>query len=243
MERRDILIGGMVLVATGTAASVYQPKKKTILQGGTRWVAPPTLLPEPVDPGKLVFFTADEATLVGAIFDRLIPADDLTASATDMGCVTFTDYQLAGPYGQGASRYVAGPFVQGDDYQGNQSPLSPADWYKKGLPAFDAAVRKETRKTFLDLAGDQQDDMLRKLEAGTLSLPDSLDGKTLFQQFLNNVREGFLADPIYGGNRGMTAWKMIGFPGALYDYRDYVNRKGEKLDIAPVSLIGPIAAA
>jgi gluconate 2-dehydrogenase gamma chain len=30
--------------------------------------------------------------------------------------------------------------------------------------------------------------------------------------------EGFFADPIYGGNRNKTAWKMIGYPGlpALY---------------------------
>jgi gluconate 2-dehydrogenase gamma chain len=29
------------------------------------------------------------------------------------------------------------------------------------------------------------------------------------------MREGFLADPIYGGNKGMAAWKMIGFPARL----------------------------
>ncbi len=29
------------------------------------------------------------------------------------------------------------------------------------------------------------------------------------------TQQGFFADPIYGGNRDMVAWKMIGFPGAL----------------------------
>lgn len=242
MDRRDVLVGGMVLVATGTAAAVYRPKQ-TELTGGKRWIAPPTLLPQPVDPNKLVFFTAAEAALVGAIFDRLIPADELSGSASDVGCVTFTDYQLAGPYGQGASRYISGPFQDGDSYQGDQSALSPGQWYKQGLPAIDAAANQAYGKTFLHLSAEQQDEMLRKLEAGTIALAGGLDPKTLFQQFLSNVREGFLADPVYGGNRAMVGWKMIGFPGARYDYRDYIDRKGEKLDIEPVSLIGPIASA
>ncbi len=35
--------------------------------------------------------------------------------------------------------------------------------------------------------------------------------------------EGFFADPLYGGNRDMVSWKMIGFPGARYDYREYIE--------------------
>src|SRR6516225_5963491 len=27
---------------------------------------------------------------------------------------------------------------------------------------------------------------------------------------------------VYGGNRDMAGWKMIGYPGARYDYRDWV---------------------
>jgi len=30
---------------------------------------------------------------------------------------------------------------------------------------------------------------------------------------------------------------MIGFPGARYDYRQYVDRRGENLQLIPVSLI------
>lgn len=241
MERRDVLVGGLVLAATGTAASIYKPQRN-VLVGGKRWMAPPTLLPEPVNPAKLVFFSDAEAKTVGAIFDRLIPADNVSIGASDAGCVTFTDYQLAGPYGRGVTRYAAGPFLKGDDYQGDQTALSPGDWYKKGLVALDAASRNIHGKAFVDLPEDQQDDILKKLEAGEVDLPGGLDPKKLFQQFLSNVREGFLADPIYGGNKGMAGWKMIGFPGARYDYRDVIERKGEVLNLAPVSLIGPVAS-
>ena len=46
------------------------------------------------------------------------------------------------------------------------------------------------------------------------------------------MQKGFFADPIYGGNRDMVAWKMIGFPGARYDYLDWVDRHNERLSVA-----------
>jgi gluconate 2-dehydrogenase gamma chain len=36
----------------------------------------------------------------------------------------------------------------------------------------------------------------------------------------------------------MCAWRMIGFPGARYDYRDWVNRHNELYPHPPVSLEG-----
>ncbi len=48
-------------------------------------------------------------------------------------------------------------------------------------------------------------------------------GKAFFEQLIKDTQQGFFADPIYGGNRDMAAWKMIGFPGARYDYRDWVD--------------------
>ena len=59
-----------------------------------------------------------------------------------------------------------------------------------------------------------------------------------FKQLLDNTMEGFFADPIYGGNRDMVSWKMIGFPGARYDYRPYLSKHNQKLDLEPVSIAG-----
>src|SRR5262249_53638075 len=50
--------------------------------------------------------------------------------------------------------------------------------------------------------------------------------------------EGFFADPVYGGNRDMAGWKMIGYPGARYDYRDWVERHNERYPLPPVSIGG-----
>jgi gluconate 2-dehydrogenase gamma chain len=38
----------------------------------------------------------------------------------------------------------------------------------------------------------------------------------------------------------MVGWKMIGFPGSRYDYRDYVEQRGQKLNIIPVSIVGRV---
>jgi gluconate 2-dehydrogenase gamma chain len=52
------------------------------------------------------------------------------------------------------------------------------------------------------------------------------------------MQQGFFSDPIYGGNRDMCAWKMIGFPGTRYDYREWVGRHNERYPYPPVSIAG-----
>jgi gluconate 2-dehydrogenase gamma chain len=47
--------------------------------------------------------------------------------------------------------------------------------------------------------------------------------------------EGYLSDPAYGGNRGMAAWKMIGFPGAYASYYDLVG-ENVAFNAEPMSL-------
>lgn len=59
-----------------------------------------------------------------------------------------------------------------------------------------------------------------------------------FDQVLTNTMEGFFANPIYGGNKDMVSWKMIGFPGARYDYRDFLTKTDQKLDLVPISIRG-----
>ncbi len=61
-------------------------------------------------------------------------------------------------------------------------------------------------------------------------------GAAFFELILNDTTQGFLADPIYGGNRDMCAWKMIGFPGARYDYRDWVTRHNEPYPYPPIGI-------
>lgn len=239
MDRRQTLKTGLVLMVTATAASIYRPVKAKEFIGGTTWKSPLTQRPRQVKAGQLVYFTAAEASLLGAIHDRLIPADELGIGAVEAGCVTFVDHQLAGPYGRAESNYKLGPYKQGTPEQGNQSPLTPADIYRKGLAELDAYAAQHLGGAFATLSHEKQEQYLEALERGAIAFR-SVDSKSLFALLLQNVKEGYLADPVYGGNKGMVGWKMIGFPGARYDYRDYLDRIGKVITIAPVSLMGDV---
>ena len=234
MDRRKALTSIAQLSALGVAASTNAAilNHKSQRPPGS----PDSGLPAPISKGGYVYFSAGEAKEVGAIFDRLIPADELGMSASDAGCVVYTDRQLAGPFGKAASVYRLGPIKDGTPQQGPQMKQTPAKRYRVGLVGLDTHCRQQFGgKPFSALNEDQQVDILTKMEAGKLSFAGT-DGQEFFALLLQNVQEGYLSDPIYGGNKDMVGWKMIGFPGARYDYRPYVMKKGQPLNLEPVSL-------
>jgi gluconate 2-dehydrogenase gamma chain len=73
------------------------------------------------------------------------------------------------------------------------------------------------------------------LEHGSVKL-DGTDSEAFFKLILTDTQNGFYADPIYGGNKDMAAWRMIGFPGTRYDYTDWVERHNERVPFAPVGI-------
>ncbi|MBB3211642.1 gluconate 2-dehydrogenase gamma chain [Herbaspirillum sp. Sphag1AN] len=231
MRRRYFLLTLAVLAGTAVIA------KAKVIWGGMPWNGPPASPPQPVIADGWKFFTTDEAALAEAIAERLIPADELSIGAKEAGCVVFIDAQLAGDYGKGSYLYLDGPLKQGLPQAGPQFKDGPATRWRVGLAALDKAVRGQYQgKRFVELSPDKQDALINQWEAGSLAL-DGVDAKLFFNLVLWNVREGYFADPIYGGNKDMAGWKLVGFPGAQYDFRDYLNQPGKKLDIQPVSFI------
>ena len=176
--------------------------------------------------------------MLEAVVDRLIPPDGRGPGGKDAGCAVFIDRQLAGPYGRAEGLYTRPPFMPGAATQGYQMPDAPAARYRAGLKALaDYIKAKFSGKSFRDLTPDDQDKMLAGLESGAIVLKD-VKGAELFALLLQNTQEGFFADPIYGGNRDMAGWKLVGFPGARYDYRDWVERHNELYPLPPVSIMG-----
>ncbi|OQP35548.1 gluconate 2-dehydrogenase subunit 3 family protein [Pantoea latae] len=233
MKRREFLTS---VAALGVASSLPMAKAETV-QGGQPWEPGKINTPPAPRKGGLQYLTQQEFDTVGAIAERFIPADELSISGKEAGCATFIDRQLAGDYGSAAAIYRLGRFVKGTPEQGPQSPLTPAQRYRQGLAALDAYTQKTFHQPFVALNGEQQDELLRRMEANQLDLGADVETKVFFELLLQNVREGFLSDPIYGGNKEMASWKMIGFPGARYDFRDLIGKKGKKLNIIPTSLI------
>ena len=192
--------------------------------------------PAPVRPGPWLYFSADEAAAVEAIADRIIPPDPQTPGGKDAGCGVFIDRQLAGPYGRNDGLYREGPFQKGAKQQGPQSAATIAELYRKALAALDQHCRSTFGgKRYAELGDAEKDSVLHDLEDGKIKLND---GGSFFAQILKDVQQGFFADPIYGGNRDMVAWKMIGFPGARYNYLDWIDRHNERFPLPPVSIMG-----
>lgn len=196
--------------------------------------------PERVRPGPWKYFTADEASAVEAIADRIIPPDPQTPGGRDAGCGVYIDRQLAGPYGKNEGLFRAGPFQKGTKSQGPQSPVTRAGLYRTALAELDQHCRSQfSGKRFAELGDVDKDAVLHDLDEGKLNLGNT-DGKVFFDQILKDVQQGFFADPIYGGNRDMVAWKMIGFPGARYNYLDWIDRHNERFPLPPVGIAGSI---
>ena len=119
------------------------------------------------------------------------------------------------------------------------SALTPAALYRAAIRAIDERVANQGgAESFAKLAGADQDAFLKTLEAGKAELGGGVEAKTFFELLLQNTMEGFWSDPIYGGNRDMAGWKLVGFPGARYDHRPYVTRHGERYPLPPVGLKG-----
>jgi len=137
---------------------------------------------------------------------------------------------------------MQGPWRQGTEQQGWQSRFSPAQLYRAAIAGIDAEAQKRQQKTFSQLDASAQDALLTQLEKGEMSLP-GIDVKTFFELLVQNTIEGFLADPLYGGNRDFIGWKLIGFPGPRYNYVAEIDQYGRKYDMPYVSIDGDTTAA
>ena len=181
-----------------------------------------------------LFFDADEARFIEAACERLIPADELGAGALLAAVPTYLDKQLGGAWGAGERLYRSGPWVSGTATQGYQLPFTPAELFHTSLRAIIRGLA-EHQTPFHAMSPDNQDAYLKSLEAGAHDL-DGVPSSVFFDALLQMTVEGFFSDPVYGGNRDMVAWRMIGFPGAYADYFEAVDQHGVKFEREPMSL-------
>jgi gluconate 2-dehydrogenase gamma chain len=236
VSRRRFLSAG-ALAGGATLLPPATPEARTY-QGEVPWQAGQANAPDRAVEGGYRFFSADEAAFIEAAVDRLIPADELGPGAKEAGVAIFLDRQLEGPYGAAQRWYMQGPWAEGEKTQGYQSRLTPAQLYRAAIKAVDDHCRKQFGgRSFAQLAEADRDKVLTGLEKGEITLAN-VKASTFFDLLLQNTIEGFFSDPLYGGNRDMVGWKLIGFPGARYDYRPYVSKHNQKLALAPVGITG-----
>jgi len=226
IQRRNFLMGA----GTAVAASLTQPIASEAQTA-------PAAAPAPGDqPEPLLTLTATEHAFFAAAADTMIPADELSPSGSDCGVAAFVDRQLAGAYGSGARLYRDGPFVKAKPEFGYQLPLNPREFFRAGIAAANDWSRKTYGKDFDRLADADRVAALKAMEGGTAEFA-GVSSRGFFEALLQITMEGFFADPIYGGNRNMASWKMVGYPGLPATYREDIKKYfGKKYDKPPHSI-------
>lgn len=182
-----------------------------------------------------VYFNNEEWAFLLAACERLIPSDENGPGATEQGVPVFIDKQMEAPYGHGGLWYMHPPFVDAVPELGYQSKLTPREIYRLGIAAVNAHCQQQQQKRFAELDAGSQDQVLSDLEAGKPQF-DAVDAAMFFSQLLQNTKEGYLSDPIHGGNQDLASWKLIGFPGARADYTDWVDHPNQPYPLGPVSI-------
>ena len=220
IDRRAFLKGA---VAGGAAAATVAlpPSAQAQAQASGATTAAPAS-------AGYAFLNADESAFIEALVDHMVPADALTPKGTDIGLNIFIDRALAGAWGKGDRLYMQGPWKQGTPSQGYQLPLTPAELYRAGIAAANAHCVKTYKKSFDRLAESQREEFLLALQGGKVVFDNGPPARVFFTTVYQSVMEGMFSDPIYGGNRNKTGWKLIGFPGAIAVHHQNVEKYRDK---------------
>jgi gluconate 2-dehydrogenase gamma chain len=180
------------------------------------------------------FCNESELRFLESAVDRLIPPDERWPGASGAGVAEYIDRQLAGPWGRGEQLYRHGPFHKGLPTQGYQLEYTWAELFRRSINAVNHHFTTQGT-SFARLTNEQKDAYLASLEKGGIDL-DGVPSDTFFEALLKVTVQGFFADPMYGGNKDMVGWRMIGFPGAYADYFDLIDKHGMEFKREPLSI-------
>lgn len=232
--RRKFLLGSLLAL----------PLSDLVLKGLTAAQAAEMAAPDLAD-YKSIFFSAEEWQFILAATDRLIPAggNGKAPGALETNVPIFIDQQLHSPE-FGAEIYLQGPFdVHAPATMGYQIPFTPQQMYRTGIKLVEQWTQSTYHKAFSQLTLAEKDAVLTKvnkndgIDFAALGEPN-LKASQFFSQLLSDTKHGYLADPMYGGNKGMKAWIAIGFPGARASFTEWVKQHNVPYPLGPVSLMG-----
>jgi gluconate 2-dehydrogenase gamma chain len=136
--------------------------------------------------------SAAEMKTLEALLAQLMPKDSLGPGAVELGVPQYISSSLTDSY----------------------KPLLPT--YKSFLSALDKSAGSAGAESFENLTSGAQVKLLEEVESGKApGVPAAAKGEAeaAFQLVLEHMREGMFGDPMYGGNKDLEGWKLIGYPG------------------------------
>ena len=187
-----------------------------------------------MNPQRL-FFDEHQWATIEAAMARIIPSDD-TAGAREAGAIRFLDRYLSGldyiyarPDGSGFQVLHGKRAIS---WQQRIETLRQR--YVEGVQEMDRRSRNLFGGEFHLLSPEQQDRVLSGMEKPDIEAVSGSEQATtgfipstpaamqqyetetdldFFQMLVLHTRQGFYADPIYGGNQNHVGWQVIGFYG------------------------------
>jgi gluconate 2-dehydrogenase gamma chain len=186
--------------------------------------------PQPSGEAAGTFFNAHQRATIEVAMARIIPTDD-QPGAREARTIDFVDRYLSGlgfiyakPDGSGFEK------LQGKraDAWKKRIDIIRAK-YVEGVKELDRRSQSQFGSDFMRLSTEQQDRILAGMEYPALqnetraeeakSVEPALQQTNaeidldFFPLLALHTRQGFYADPIYGGNKNRVGWKLIGFEG------------------------------
>jgi gluconate 2-dehydrogenase gamma chain len=186
--------------------------------------------PQPSGEAAGTFFNAHQRATIEVAMARIIPTDD-QPGAREARTIDFVDRYLSGlgfiyakPDGSGFEK------LQGKraDAWKKRIDIIRAK-YVEGVKELDRRSQSQFGSDFMRLSTEQQDRILAGMEYPALqnetraeeakSVEPALQQTNaeidldFFPLLALHTRQGFYADPIYGGNKNQIGWKLIGFHG------------------------------
>ncbi|MBW3633709.1 MAG: gluconate 2-dehydrogenase subunit 3 family protein [Chloroflexi bacterium] len=182
------------------------------------------------------FFDQFQRRTVEAAMARIIPTDH-EPGAREAGAIDFLDRYLSGidhVYAKPDGSGFAPPEGKRAEAWRQRIDIVRRK-YREGIDELNQRSRAEFGEDFAQLPPDQQDFILTMMEGPVLDQEqareeaETVAGFTppepalqqiaaetdleFFPLLVLHTRQGFLADPIYGGNRNRVGWDVISFPG------------------------------
>jgi len=142
------------------------------------------------------FFTGEEARVIVAMAEQIIPADE-DPGATDANVINFIDRQLVS-------------YLKTDQ-----------ELYRKGIAGVQEFSQARHGTGFEELSWKEQYSMLQELEKGTAKGKSwtDIDPAHFFNTVRDHTMMGFYGPPRHGGNRGLVSYRMVGL-----DYPQVIGR-------------------
>ena len=181
------------------------------------------------DTEEKLFFSDHEWDTIEAAAARIIPTDH-DPGAREARVIVFIDRYLSGIDYLYATADGSGFLrLEGEDARAARARNNDfTKMYRAGVRELDALAAQRGATDFASANEQTQDEVLVEISGAPKPSHVRLDehevfysrlqgntdtGKSFFETLCLHVRQGFYADPVYGGNKDQMGWKVIGFPG------------------------------